>query len=621
MKYIKFILVLAIPFIFGFSSCSSNDFLSGGGEADAVPASLRVFLSIDSRSSSPGEDFENGVGYENFIDIYNDDYRIYFFDSEKNTFIDTFKPVLHPALNPDNPGENGSLMFEGYLFPEIGNKFKMVVLANWPAYPIVADDASSGSNSFSLVKGKSTIEDLTTHSSSQFDALSTPENGYSWLGGGRLMPFYGVRSYDLTATHQSLLDNEGNVLPGKVIDLSADPIFLIRAMAKVEVYLDNPYASFESVEMSRINKKGFAAPYKDNASDIWAFDYSDYYSESGGWTGNYCRKGVHLVSGSEVSTLSFTKVNDRKVNDLGSVTPEKWVAYIPEYRNRDTDPASVVVKLKESSVIGSGNEDRLRSEFYFTSKGEAPPVGTYASDIERNNIYRFNIGIDGAVVDIQPFSEQIVKFEFGLMRDARGDLMILPDKYGNYPEYFNAFVKNNHPLPTEIDENGNVMEGGSKIKLEDGDYYAIVVGENESMSQAEIWVKDRTGCRVLTNYSSDADTECSARLVRSFFGNNQSEVFYKDIFGFRRIHHFVNHNSIVIHPVDNNLLFRIIKNFGESNHKEHYYEVESWDDISHTGWVINKDDEGNELGFQKITDDGLLGEKVGLDGKPQETNE
>lgn len=614
--------------VFGFSSCTLKELVMEDEDSGNEASSMRIFLSMDSRSSEE-DGFEDGVGYENFIDINNDNYRIYFFDCNDDTFIDTFKPVIHPSFSPDNDDIERGLVFNGWLFPEIGNKFKIVVLANWPAYPAEGTD-------FSLVKRQTTIRDLTTHVGSRFNALATPVDGGSWLGKDRLMPFYGVRSFDLTETHGSSLDSDGCVLPGKTIDLSGFPIHLIRAMAKVEVFLDHPYASFESVEMSRINKQGFSAPFQ--SGDSWKFDWSDYYSESGGWSGNYMR-GVHAVTDSGVSTLGFTKVSD-SVNKDGSVTLEKWVAYMPEYSNHGVDPSSVIVRLKPSSVIGgsgnlSSNSDRLRSEFFFTSNGEAPPEDKYASDIERNNIYRFKIGIDGATVDIQPYTEQNLRFEFGLVRDDRGDLMILPipqrDENGNvvvengdtvmtYPKYFLDYMTDDK-IPHEVDAEGRIIEGGRELILEDGDYYAFVVGENESMSHAEIWVKDRTCCRVLTNYSSNADSECSARLVKSFYGNNQSEVFHKDIFGFHRVYHFENHNSIVIHPDNNNMLFRVVENFGKPDQAQKYYDVESWDDNAHTGWIIIKNFSGKDIGFQEITAGGMLGKKVDLDGNPLTTND
>ncbi|MDE6692181.1 MAG: hypothetical protein K2K05_02240, partial [Muribaculaceae bacterium] len=187
----------------------------------------------------------------------------------------------------------------------------------------------------------------------------------------------------------------------------------------------------------------------------------------------------------------------------------------------------------------------------------------------------------------------------------------------SYPQYFLDFLADdnpNHKFPQEEDENGN-PKPGSRIRLEEGDYYAIVVGEYEAMSDAVLWVKDRTGCHVLSNFGTDKDDDhCNARFVETFFGNNQSEKFYKDKFGYRRIHHFENHNSIVIDPEDDGMLFCVIENFGQISQTRKYYEVESWDETTCTGWIINKDAEGKETGFQEIKTDGTMGNVVDLDG-------
>ncbi|MDE6018009.1 MAG: hypothetical protein K2G85_04250 [Muribaculaceae bacterium] len=619
---------------FGLSSCIYDNGIYLDEEPEGESPTMSVFLGIDTRNSFQGEDFEDGIGYENYIDIDHDNIAIYFFDSSDNTFIDSFKPAIQSSLADDYVVVDRGIILSGRLLPELGTKFKIVVLANWQTYPVEIDDPAD-SDAFILVKGITTIEDLTTHAGSRFDALTTPENDAQWLGKGRLMPFYGVCSFDLTQTHRSYLDNDGNVKAGSRIDLTQYPIPLIRALAKVEVVLDNPHLSFDAVEMSRINRAGYAAPYR--AGNDWEFDCTDYYSPLYGWQENYM-KGVHLVGDDNDAValpLGFTKINDRIVHEDGSVTMEKWVAYVPEYRNKDAaDPASIRVKMKSMGFGESddSNDDSLIREFYFTSDG----LPGDAPDIERNNIYRFKIGVDGALVNIQPFSEHKVRFEFGLQRDDSGDLMVLQipkrdendnivfDEKGDtvmtYPKYFIDFLADdnpNHKVPKEVDADGNILEGGSEIQLEPGDYYAIVVGEDGSMSNAVVWVKDRIGCHVLSNFGSNDNTlHCSARLVEAPFGNNQSEKYYKDIFGFRRIHHFVNHNSIVMHPEQNNMLLRIVTNFGEEDQIIRYYEVESWDEDTLSGWIIRKDAAGNEVGFQEITSAGLLGETVDLNGNP-----
>ncbi len=227
--------------------------------------------------------------------------------------------------------------------------------------------------------------------------------------------------------------------------------------------------------------------------------------------------------------------------------------------------------------------------------------------ILRNNIYRYQItGANDISLDIQPFANLELTFGFGLMRDSRGDLMVLPDKDGNYPDYFIEFLKT-HSFPCVIDEDGNLTT--EPIKLEKGDYYAIVVGENEDMTHAEIWIKDSEEYHVLSNFGSVVESQyCGARLVESFYGNNESERFLKDIYGYRRVHHFTNHNSIVRDPVDDGLLFCYIIDFQQEDEIRRYYEVESWDESTLTGWIILKSEDGTETGFQQITSEGTLGE-------------
>lgn len=616
-------LLYVVP-AFGLSSCIVEYPVGQDSAYSEEHATMMIYLGMNSRSSS-SDRFEAGVGYENYIDIPHDNFRIYFFDSD-NKYIDSFHTVFRPSVSPDKPEADGGLMFSGYIRPTLGSKFKIVVIANWKDYPVAGEmSVSYDDSSFALIKGKTTIKDLTTHEESKYAALKTPEEDAPWLGMDRLIPFYGVRSYDLSVTHKDLVDEDGNVLPGRMIDLKDDPIPLIRAMARVEVILDHPVASFESVQMTKVHDKGFCAPYKDKESDNWNFDYSDYcsgsYSEPEDWDKNYVR-GVHLYPESVISSLNLTKISDRKENTDGSVIPEKWVAYVPEYRNIDVDDFTTLrVRLKKpataddaespSSVSG---DDSYCKDIYFSENGNKDGI---RYNIERNNVYRFVVdGLNADMkvrLDVQPYAKQELIFSFGLMRDNRGDLMVLPDAEGIYPEYFTDFINDdnpNHKYPVEEDENGKPTTGNN-IVLEEGDYYAIVVGEYQEMSDAVVWVKDNDGCHVLSNFGSDTDDQkCRARLVESFFGNNQSEKFYKDVFGYRRVYHFDNHNSIVRDPRDERLLFCVFDDFENNDQSRKYYEVESWDDNSTTGWIINKDADGNEVGFQKINEDGTLGESI-----------
>lgn len=670
LQYLRNIIV--IPALFTLAcvlpACSSDtyfDIPDTETDQSARPLmSITVALNATSAAGYSIPGFEAGEGLENYLDIANNNFRIYFFDTD-NKFIDVFRPYIFSFDNDDNLVSDrlhtvSYVQFRNDMPDNLPRRFKIVALFNWPSYPVGPDEASGNPDELVLRPGETTIEDLCTHTSAQFRALTLNGDTDSWLStDGKLIPFYGVRQYDLN----DYID-EGNKIPGgTIIDLGNNggldtSIPLLRAMAKVEVILDNPLASFAEVVMTRVNRKGFCAPYRrPTANNPWNYDHNDYFPAGAlNWDKNFVR-GVHLTYGAdgankgngtndvvpEPMSLPFKKVNDRmEVTDptgKTSVIPEKWVAYIPEYKNIGVDDiTSVRVRLKKPATANGaestqpGNEQGYYKDIYFATNGKAD--GEHF-DIERNNLYRFNItGMSGNLnvsVDIQPFAESALTFEFGLMRDQRGDLMVIPvpkvDETGNpvldadgkpimtYPDYFLNFINDsnpNHKYPQEEDEFGNPTTG-LNIKLEEGDYYAIVVGEYEDMSEAVVWVKDKDGCHVLSNLESNSDDqECNARLVEAFFGNNQSERFFKDAFGYRRVYHFENHNSIVRHPQLDNLLFRHIENFKQDNQTYKYYEVESWDDSTLTGWIIIRDADGNETGFREITSDGELGATVSL---------
>lgn len=636
------------------------------GQSERPLMSITVAMSGTSPTGASAQGFQSGEGLENYLDIANDNFRIYFFDTD-NKFIDVFRPYVFSFDSDDNLVSDrlhtvSYVQFRDDMPDNLPHRFKIVALFNWPAYPVEASESAGRPDELVLRPGVTTIEDLCTHSSAQFEALMLSGDNDSWLTtDGKLIPFYGVREYNL----DDYVDFGDKIPGGTIIDLGRKggedtSIPLLRSMAKVEVILDNPLASFAEVVMTRVNRKGFCAPYRlSTAEKPWNYDHTDYFPNGTlNWDKNYVR-GVHLTYGAGSGnkgngtndatanplSVKFKKVNDRMAvtdeNGITTVKPEKWVAYVPEYKNIGVDDFTTVrVRLKKPDSANDaestrpGEEQGYYKDIYFAANGKADGE---RFDIERNNLYRFNVsGMTGNMtvsVDIQPFAESLLTFEFGLMRDERGDLMVLPipkvDENGNpvigadgkpvmtYPDYFLNFINDsnpNHKYPQEEDEFGNPTTG-LNIVLEEGDYYAIVVGEYEDMSEAVVWVKDKDGCHVLSNLESKTDDqECNARLVESFFGNNQSERFFKDAFGYRRVYHFDNHNSIVRHPKIDNLLFRYIENFQQENQTYKYYEVESWDESTMTGWVINRDADGTETSFQEITSDGELGAIVPING-------
>lgn len=673
MMHIKTILTALASVILAcvITACTNHTFSDIPEQVQPRP-SMSITIAMSGISRAGDTEFEPGEGFENYLDITtNKNYRIYFFNDD-NSFFGTFNVLVNSYIGSNDGNTVFYYRFKGEAPDKLPEKFKLVTLFNWPKYPQTVK-ISDGNSDREILKFDDTIinniEDLCTQSSAQFTALTSPDKDGSWLDDktGRLIPFYGVREYDLT-NYLSETDKteEGDIKGSVIIDLSKDKdmnpteLPIIRAMAKVEVILNNPMASFEEVSMTKVNSKGFCAPYKNSG---WTYDYTDYYHDYK-WDMDFVR-GVHLTNGATTDNkgkgtndATPASLNFKKVTADG-VKPEKWVAYVPEYKNIGVENyTSIRVKLKNPDAVKS-NDDTSEVEPSISIEGDNTSYYNYIYfadykngqatttrfDIERNNIYRFtitgmNAGMDISA-EIQPFAEQKLTFGFGLMRDSRGDLMVVKiperdatgkvmvDEKGDtiytYPQYFLDFVQK-HDFPKEIqvdsdgnilkDEAGNILYKTTEVKpTAKGDYYAIVVGEYESLSEADVWVKDKDGCHVLTNFGKTVDNSnnsadhegCNSRLVEMSFGNNQSEIFYKDKFHYRRVHHFDNHNSIVRHPVDENLLFCVIDNFGSPDEIRKYYEVESWD--GETGWIIVYDENNNETGdFRQITYDGNLGQ-------------
>lgn len=276
------------------SSCTTEEFKDQINSGTGVPTlGISIGVSGPTRAATDGT-FEPGADLENYLEIQKNDYRIYFF-SEDNKYIATFNPDLKAEFSGETTPVYGVetyyYSFEGKVPAGVGTKFKLVVFANWGKYPEENPDAT-----FKLVKGETSLTELVTHEDAQFKHLSSPGEG-NWLSkeDHRLIPFYGVRYYDLS-TLKGIKDyiKDGKLIGNVKVDLSGDyALPIIRAMARVEVILNNKHASFSKVEMTRVNDKGFNSPYK--SGEDWKFDYTDYFHKYD-WGEDFVR-GVHLVEG------------------------------------------------------------------------------------------------------------------------------------------------------------------------------------------------------------------------------------------------------------------------------------------------------------------------------------
>lgn len=349
--------------------------------ADTVPVDEEKMLSIGFNvPTRNGTDYLTELNYENYIDWREGRYKIYFFDTD-NKFIAPFKPnkIESRSGNEDYlvtyeaVGEiPRALVKDGKL-----EDFKIVVLANWPqtAYP----------NDDKLIVGVTTIDDICNASTATFNCLTNFK-----LSETQVIPFYGVEEY-----------TNVKFIPGLITTLEKE-VKLLRAMAKVEVMLDSSMPdntqdkwkdlAFSEVKIHRYNAKGYCAP-------SGVYDGSSYPDEQES-------PELHLVNGANDSN------NKDKSLTFYPESENKWVAYLPEYKNQGADDYSYI-EVKFNYQL---TDDQDTYEIYFAKYENAITPTCSNIDLIRNNIYRFTVKKDGfklllTVSDWEALYEN--KFEYG----------------------------------------------------------------------------------------------------------------------------------------------------------------------------------------------------------------
>lgn len=520
-------------------SCSDSVAPVQGEKEPEAGMRLRIDVVFDdglkTGATRADESYEAGIGYENYIDIDNNDFRVLFFN-DKDKYIGTFTEMNISKTE----GTNGLLKYEiegkvrQSLISENNPFLKTVLLANWKTYPDVSTESSAGADD------ATSLSDLATASSYRFNATTDIQ-----IDARHLIPMIGI------LTEKDIFAN-----PTNSGHYNLGEMRMLRAYAKIEVQQSEASThNISQVFMTKVNTGGYKFPLGITKED----QYNPQMDEAG---------GIRFTTTPSVpgSTQNVTDIKFVKTTAEGN---NNWVIYVPEFQNILSDGTADDSNRSKIGIKFEGIDDQ---SYYVDFRYYDTPDSKEGKhfDILRNNWYVYKVGMKEkeltATVDIQPYAEQILNMTYGLEYDERGDLRVL-DPEG---EYFQKFMENKQ-WPT--------LENSSELLIkEEGDYYAIVYGED---GEIEIWLKDSEGCRVLTNFAQQDqnDQECSTRKVRLF---SQSEVkdIYKDKYGEQRLKHFTNHWSIV-YDKDNRLILK-----GSDNTPR--YLIESWDedDPDSDIWVI-----------------------------------
>ena len=243
--------------------------------------------------------------------------------------------------------------------------FKIVVLGNWDTYQ-------------EPVAGTTTIADICNDT--QNGTFGCFTDNFELSKPGKLIPFYGVHEY------KGITFKDGEIV------ILAAPVTLLRAMAKVEVLLDEGDWEFESVTLCRYNSNGYCAP-----KDV---DSQDDYGQGDNLATDYL-SSLHLVN--DANDTDEKELSLTKISNASSGVKETWIAYLPEYQNKGVDNDFSYIKVRVSG------EDTDRIIYFATyTNGETDNADANRMDIQRNNIYRFRVHANPLL-----FQVSVDKWEFG----------------------------------------------------------------------------------------------------------------------------------------------------------------------------------------------------------------
>lgn len=187
------------------------------------------------------------------------------------------------------------------------------------------------------------------------------------------IPMWGVKKITTT------------LIPGKRTDLGT--IYLLRAMAKVEVNMTDETYTFIKVHINSYYKTGYCLPKQYDIDD------SEYYKKNGESAYNPYSPGQTISSGI----------------DFFRTAGNTYILYIPEYNNEDEQQPFIDVGISKE-----GKSVELESSIIYFKD--------YSTDDEfnvtRNHCYRFNVSVHEDVsgnikTDIQSSIDQWATVEVG----------------------------------------------------------------------------------------------------------------------------------------------------------------------------------------------------------------
>lgn len=222
---------------------------------------IRTTVPIMSRAADVYD--ETGTVYENMLDMYGDDIRIMLFSGKDNGARLIATPEFKISVENDRYTEYivwtsipESFFETNGITPGQDKDYTLVVLANWK---------SRGGSYPATTQGVTTVSDI-ENSNGRFLTGHNPEGWSPFENGNGGIPMYGKLSFRERKESLFLqMDDDGNLIPN-----NDTPLYMLRAMAKIEVIdrtgeaIGNPDETLnpwiESVRVDYYNQNGYAVP-------------------------------------------------------------------------------------------------------------------------------------------------------------------------------------------------------------------------------------------------------------------------------------------------------------------------------------------------------------------------
>lgn len=377
-------IIVALVTITGAALSSCSDSASEPAEPDIPQVTAQYILGLyvqtgdNAGSRAPSGDYDPGMGYENYIDVPNEDFKVAIFTADAVNTADDGTLICEATdvkVTPQESGVGSKRWLLEFQIPATahdaidGHSIKVVMMANWRgSYPTLVEGIK-----LSELFLKSSATDYST-------GLPGPV-----LTADDKIAMFGVCQYDnvqLVANWSTILDER---------------LHLLRALAKIEVW-DSPESSakISSVSLTRYMDKAMPLPAGVTHQKQYVTNkYNEDYGPGPSLPAEY----------TEVTTpVQLTKASDGH-----------YIIYVPEYQNLErgeSECAQLIVHYED------GNEFTIDFKYY----NEPPVDASYKKgdsfNILRNYWYKFEIEREETKltmsVDVVPYAERYLRPSFGL---------------------------------------------------------------------------------------------------------------------------------------------------------------------------------------------------------------